>query len=110
MPDSFSYQAFSVEADHRTVSFTYALTRNTQTYQLSEVLTFPVDLKDTPEQAASLRAIHLALGVSYYKIFTPNTMAHPYRMDANEAAFWNDVWRNGLVQFLYVTKLSPDIL
>jgi len=110
MPDSFTYNQFRVDDDRRTVHFDYTLTHDQQVYQFSEALVFPVGLQDTPTQHASLRALHLALGVSYYKIFTPATVSHPYQMDEQEASFWNDVWRNGLGEFLYVNKLSPDVL
>lgn len=110
MPDSFLYQQFRIGDDKQTVYFDYSLTYNGQTYPFTESLRFPLPLLDTPAQARSLRALHLALGVSYYKIFTPADITHPYRMAADEAGFWNEVWRNGLGEFLYVNKLSPDTL
>lgn len=110
MPDNFAYGKFHIDDDRRTVNFTYTLEHKGKTHELTEVLRFPVDLRDSPAQLASLRALHLALGVSYYKIFTSPALHHPYQMDEAEAAFWNDVWRNGLGEFLYVNKLSPDSL
>jgi hypothetical protein len=71
-------------------------------------LTFPVPLKDSPEQTRSLRALHLALGVSYYKTFLQPVIVHPYAMDEAEAFFWNKAWRNGLGEFLYNNQLSAD--
>lgn len=110
MPDTFSYEELRIDDDKRTVRFDYSLTHGDQTHHLSEQLIFPVPLLDTDAQRASLRALHLALGISYYKIFLPTKIAHPYTMSADEAAFWNDVWRNGLGEYLYVNKLSPDQL
>jgi len=110
MPDSFVYQAFRLSDDRRTAFFDYTVVHDGQQFDLTETLKFPVALHDSAEQRASLRAVHLALGVSYYKIFTPGTITHPYKMDASEAGFWNDVWRNGLGEFLYVNNLAPDTL
>lgn len=110
MADSFIYQQFRIGDDKQTVYFDYLLTYNGQNYSFTESLRFPLPLFDTPAQIRSLRALHLALGVSYYKVFTPGSIVHPYRMSEDEARFWNDVWRNGLGEFLYVNKLSPDTL
>ena len=110
MPDNFSYQQVRLDPDKQTVHFDYTLNYAGQTYTLSEALRFPVPLKDTDDQRAALRALHIALGVSYYKTFLPPVIDHPYKMDDAEAAFWNDVWRGGLGEFLYVNNLSPDRL
>jgi UDP-N-acetyl-alpha-D-muramoyl-L-alanyl-L-glutamate epimerase len=110
MLDSFSYESFTVNDDQQTVSFQYALHHDNETYCFCETITFPVSLPDTPEQHAALHALHLALGISYYKIFCPPAIAHPYAMDEHEAAFWNTVWEQGLREFLYVNHLSPSRL
>ncbi len=39
-------------------------------------------LKSGAGQLRSLRALHLALGISYYKTFLPDKIVHPYAMDA----------------------------
>ncbi len=108
--DIFTYTDFILSDDRHTVHFNYEVAHDGQQHTLSESLTFPAALIDTPEQAASLRALHLALGVSYYKIFVPPAIEQPYAMDQAEADFWNDIWRNGLGEFLYVNHLSVDTL
>jgi hypothetical protein len=104
--DQFTYTEFRVSDDRRTVWFDYVAWYGDREVQFTESLEFPAPLLDTPEQSRSLRALHLALGVSYYKKFLPPRIAHPYAMDANEAAFWNSNWQNGLGEFLYVNKLD----
>jgi hypothetical protein len=108
--DEFIYTAFSVSGDRRTAIFEYQLRHAGEEHAFSESLTFPAPLKNTPEQMRSLRALHLALGVSYYKIFVPPAVTHPYAMDGAEADFWNTVWRHGLGQFLYDNELAADRL
>jgi len=108
--DQFTYTDFRVEDDQRTVRFEYIVRHEGENHTLTESLEFPVPLKDTPEQQRSLRALHIALGVSYYKTFLPPIIVHPYAMDEAEADFWNKMWRGGLGEFLYVNKLSADRL
>ncbi|MBX6334169.1 hypothetical protein IRY61_02380 [Candidatus Saccharibacteria bacterium] len=106
----FSYRQFRVGDDRKTVYFDYALRHKGQEHEFAETIEFPVELPDVPELKRALRALHLALGVSYYKIFVPPVIEHPYAMDEAEAGFWNDVWLNGLGEFLYVNKLPAERL
>lgn len=108
--DRFSYKTFRIDATGRTVFFDYEIRHSDETHQLTESLKFPVALQQTAGQLAGLRALHLALGISYYKIFVAPRISHPYQMNAAEADFWNDIWRNGLGEFLYQNKLSPERL
>jgi len=108
--DSFVYTPFAVSDDYRTIWFKYQIVRDGKSYELTETLEFPVPILRTPEQQRSLRALHLALGVSYYKKFLPPNIVHPYAMSAAEADFWNTMWQHGLGEFLYVNKLSADKL
>jgi UDP-N-acetyl-alpha-D-muramoyl-L-alanyl-L-glutamate epimerase len=106
--DTFRYLDFSIQPDKKTVLFNYELTHEDIVHQLTETLVFPNPI---PIHAANgLRALHIALGISYYKIFVPPTLKQPYEMDQNEADFWNDVFQNGLGEFLYVNKLSKDMI
>jgi UDP-N-acetyl-alpha-D-muramoyl-L-alanyl-L-glutamate epimerase len=108
--NTFFYRHFQINDNRHTVQFYYRLSHGTDTHDFTETLEFPVPLLDTPAQHASLRALHIALGISYYKIFVADIIEHPYEMSGDEATFWNDVWQNGLGEFLYVNKLSADKL
>lgn len=107
MSDSFTYSSFAVSDDRLSVALSYELDHNAATHTLTEVFSFETALPDVYETNQLLRALHLACGVSYYKIFMPATISHPYLMDEAEATFWNDVYRGGLGEFLYVNKLDP---
>lgn len=108
--ERFVYTQFRVEEDHRTVRFEYQVEHAGELHELTESLSFPITLKDTPEQLRSLRALHLALGVSYYKTFLQPVIIHPYAMDEAEAFFWNNAWRHGLGEFLYNNQLPAERL
>lgn len=108
--DAFTYREFVIAPDRRTVSFNYNLQNAGSDHDFSEKLVFPVDLPDNTQINAALRALHVALGVSYYKIFVSPAIIHPYEMSESEAAFWNNVWQGGLGEFLFVNHLSSDRL
>jgi UDP-N-acetyl-alpha-D-muramoyl-L-alanyl-L-glutamate epimerase len=94
--------------DSKTVEFNYELIHAGGTSSLTETLIFPEKLTLNNSVQQALRALHLALGISYYKIFLPSIIAQPYAMPSEEAAFWNDVFSNGLGEFLYVNKLNKS--
>lgn len=104
----FVYENIRLSDDRKTVHFDYHIDTTEQTYNLSETLEFPAPLPETATVDRVLRALHLALGISYYKIFIPPMIDHGYEMDENEATFWNTVFRNGLAEFLYKNKLSQE--
>lgn len=108
--ERFIYTKFWLDDDRRIVSFEYIVEHDGQEHTLLEQLEFPLPLRDTPTQQRSLRALHIALGVSYYKTFLQSVIVHPYAMDETEAKFWNTAWRHGLGEFLYTNKLSADQL
>ncbi len=110
MPESFSYTSFALSDDRTTVRLGYELIHDNTAYTLEESFVFEIALPDSAEVQAALRALHLACGISYYKIFLPSGLSHPYKMEASEAAFWNGVFRGGLGEFLYVNKLEPSRL
>ncbi len=107
MPDSFSYDSFSVSDDRLSVSLMYTVGHDGTLHHLTETFSFSLALPDCYEVDQVLRALHLACGISYYKIFMPPELSQPYAMDESEAAFWNGVFRGGLGEFLYVNKLDP---
>lgn len=111
MTDSlFLYKNFSLSEDRRVASFYFSITHKGEIHDLVETITFPVELPDRLAVQSALRALHLALGVSYYKIFVCSTISHPYQMNQEESGFWNTVFENGLGEFLYVNKLDRERL
>jgi hypothetical protein len=105
--DSFIYKSFEVQGDGRTAQFNYEIVRGDKRYDLRETLKFPVPLAD-PKLSPCLRALHLALGISYYKIFASREITQPYFMDVAEAEFWNTCFEKGLGEYLYVNDLTPE--
>ncbi len=106
----FIYENVRVDENLQKVSFDYSIVTDNETYSLCETLTLPVALPQSHTVDRLLRALHIALGISYYKTFIPPEINHAYSMDAEEATFWNTVFSNGLGEFLYKNKLSRDSL
>ncbi len=56
---------------------------------------------------AVLRGMHLALGVSYYKLSCPKTIEVTHALSEKQAEFWNTVYRKGLGEFFFRNKIDP---
>lgn len=110
MAESFLYTSFKVSENRRDVSLFYEIINGDDIHVLGETFNFEAPLPDCYETNQTLRALHLACGISYYKIFMPPELRHPYAMDAEETSFWNTVYRGGLAEFLYTNQLDPQQL
>ncbi len=53
--------------------------------------------------------LHLALGVSYWKLYCATNVKTSYFLSSKEAIFWNTVYKNGLAEFFYKNKLDPKV-
>ncbi len=90
--------------------FQYEIVTPKKTYHLEETLNLSLSIPECSERDALLRALHLALSVSYYKTFIPPVIQHPYEMTEIEASFWNIVFKHGLGEFLYKNNLKTEQL
>lgn len=108
--DLFTYIDYQIAEDRQSVYFNFSIAHNGQTYELQESIKFPKPLPENKPIESNLKALHLALGISYYKIFVSNSIQHPYTINQEEADFWNEVFKNGLGEFLYVNKLDKNRL
>ncbi len=107
----FVYENVRVSEDRHSVYFDYRIETDSDSFALSESLAFPLPLpaqNDTVDRL--LRALHLALGISYYKTFLPPEIDYAYAMTEDEATFWNEVFKHGLGEFLYKNNRSAQDL
>jgi len=84
----------------------FTILTDKQSFELSESVAFPQPIPESNEASQLERALHLALGVSYYKAFIPPVISHPYAMSEVEASFWNTVFKNGYGEFLFKNNIS----
>ncbi len=55
--------------------------------------------------------IHLAIWISYYKLYpTKELIIKSWYLDSEAIIFWNKFYKNGLSEFLYTNKISPKKL
>ncbi len=104
----FVYENVRVDKERKTLLFDYRIDTDKQSFSLCEKIELPNPLPTSNTVDRLLRALHLALGISYYKTFIPPKIDHDYEMNDEEADFWNKIFENGLGEFLYKNELSPD--
>ncbi len=56
---------------------------------------------------AVLRGVHIALGISYYKLSCPKEIEVSFPLSEKQADFWNVVYRKGLGEFFFRNNLDP---
>ncbi len=107
-PSVFSFDSVTLDRDARAIRLVYVLddgTRFVETFTLPAELPLPVTL--SPELERLLFALHLAAGVSYYKAYCPPTIAiRNGQLSQPEAAFWTDVYEQGLGEFFYQNAID----
>ena len=103
---NFTFETYSLDKSRTTAIFNYSIDyQDGSKTNLSEKLIFPVSIPDSLPAKRLFQALHIGLGISYYKVFLPPTFTIQYQLSQLEADFWNSVYRNGLSEFLYVNKL-----
>lgn len=107
----FSFDSYQIREDKRTLSFLYSVGFNTG---IVSHFVDKVILPDAIPQAVSpdlldavLQPLHLILGTSYWKMFCPKEIkVLSCKLNAEQAAFWNAVYTNGLGEFFYRNELD----
>lgn len=89
----FSYEDFVISTDRKEVLFNFTILKDDERHSFTEKYRFDIALVDCQETYRLLRALHMASGISYYKIFVSQEIEHPYAMSTREADFWNTVFR-----------------
>lgn len=106
----FVFDRYEADNDATSVAFYYRIALDDGSeHTLCERLVLPVKFNSqSPLITKILQALHIGLGISYYKTFLPPTFELPYKLSQTEADFWNHTYLNGLAEFLYVNDLSPE--
>lgn len=62
---------------------------------------------DSEAVVTALQTLHLVIGVSYYKLYCPETITAPlYKLSGKQASFWNTLYTKGLGEFFYQNKID----
>lgn len=104
----FIFDSYELDASTRQIHLRY---RFDDAIRFTETLTLapdtPLDKVDSPDVERALFALHLAGGVSYYKAFCPPTIqVDSGKLNASQAAFWNEFYTKGLGEFFYRNQIN----
>ncbi|NDD84925.1 hypothetical protein EBZ38_11740 [bacterium] len=107
---TFVYESYKLHANRLQVDFIYTTIKNSESFSFTETYIFNSKLPECLQTHRLLRMLHIASGISYYKLFFNADIEHPYAMSTKESTFWNSVFLNGLGEFMYVNNLSAEVL
>lgn len=103
-----SYKADFVTGD---LAFTYEVEKNGDRLQFVERWHIPNipkvdnDLIEVLDNA--MQALHLIVGISYYKAFLPSQIRiDGYELSQEQAEVWNTIYTKGLGEFFYKNKID----
>ncbi len=105
----FEFTKYEYQPSEKRILFYYA-TKFDDNSQLDWKET--ILLSATPDQAVPkklLEALHIMLGISYWKFHAAPGISLPYRLSKGEADFWNTVYKKGLGEFFFKNNLDPSI-
>lgn len=104
--ESFIFDSYSIVATKTVLTFTYQAGSD----RFEEKLYLPKPLSDTVDTeivSVLLFNLHLALGISYWKMkCIPKIEIKSGTLTADQAMFWNLVYTKGLGEFYYRNKID----
>lgn len=116
MKSVFSFESYDLDLKKGVATFHYLLeVHGTQT-RFTDTLTFEHVPRGAWQKSVELMvpildALHVVLGISYWKLYCSKTITIQNRvLSKQEAAFWNLVYTKGLGEFFYTNKLNPKNL
>lgn len=111
---SFYFEKFSFDRESLKAKFEYSFDEN---YFFTEEIDFFSEnfflRKDLDEEIINnfLFSIHIALWISYYKVFpTEKLYVKSWLLDDNQIKFWQKFYKNWLGEFLYKNQINPENL
>lgn len=105
---SFIFESYQFDESAGRISLRYALDSDVT---FTEIIDLPQDkplnILDPAALERALFMLHLIGGMSYYKTYLPKTIeVKSGSLNAEQAAFWNSVYENGLGEFFYQNKID----
>ena len=109
----FTFAGYEEDVQKGYVRFHYKLSSEDYNYDFTEAFSFPAlsdeETRRIPKSLLTniLDALHIALGISYWKTFCPkNIILTSLTLSESQANFWNTFYTKGLGEFYY--KNSVD--
>jgi len=110
--DVFVFGDYQILEDLTGVHFSYRIDRDSKSFSFVERIRFPSSLKDPSLQTNTsflelIRAVHIALGISYWKLYCPKEIRFSsYALTQDQAHFWDVVYTKGLGEFFYRNQID----
>lgn len=107
--DRFIFKGYEEDLSSGKVEFSYLLTHAEKEYLFTETLEFTPPSNTIPESLLKsiLDSLHLALGISYWKLYCPRGIETPnIVLSRTQAEFWNTIYTKGLGEFYYKNKID----
>lgn len=106
----FIFEHYEV-VSRNVIDFYYQVQQKEKRIKFKESLLLPEDLS-LPEQLntslrQSLEAIHLVLGISYFKAYLAKVIEHNYNLQKLQADYFGQLYSRGLGEFFYANQLEP---
>lgn len=110
MSDYFAFGSYAYDREKQLCSFSYHCEKNGETYRFTEQLFLPKQSvrDDIPAELLDriLVYLHLAIGTSYYKLFTSPELRLSAPLNRTEADFFNLLYSKGLGEFYFRNHLD----
>jgi len=104
--DSFVFDSYRLDPTRRSISFTYLL----NSFSFTEKLDLPEVIPDTIDTTLLeflFFNLHLAIGISYWKLLCPSSITiKSGQLTKEQSTFWNIIYTNGLGEFYYRNKID----
>ena len=103
---SFIFDSYSFDPEGGKIELHYSLD---DSVHFTETILLPASdtLPPTPPREATLFALHLIGGISYYKTCCPKTIEiRSGNLTKEQADFWNTVYSKGLGEFFFRNKID----
>lgn len=108
----FDFSSYNIDKTASVIAFNYALNfEDNSKIDFTEKLTLPVGAEwdKIPANLLSsiLEALHLILGISYWKTYCPKEIVlKSFSLTQKQAEFWNTVYTKGLGEFFYRNSID----
>lgn len=110
MQSVFTFEYFKYNEAHKKFEFYYSLLYKNRKTQFVEEIELPTTLSLNSSDSALnmiLKSLHIACGISYWKIFCPEKIKlASYTLSEFEANFWNIIYTKGLGEFYYKNQID----
>ncbi|MFA6918579.1 MAG: UDP-N-acetylmuramoyl-L-alanine--D-glutamate ligase [Patescibacteria group bacterium] len=110
-PKSFEFVSYQFKPAQRRVYFNYQINFfSGKPLLFTETIILPKTPQSVPQPLLKnlLSSLHLILGLSYYKLYCPKKVIHPYKLTSEQAEFFGIVYKKGLGEFYYRNHLDPN--